>query len=271
MGRVSRPPPLSPIARFLPHMGRLTRAERWKRIGKRPRVWAHRGDSAHEPENTLAAFERAREAGADGIELDVQLDGDGTVVVFHDDTLDRLVGRPGRLSDLSSHERSKLRVSGHPIPTLEEVLAGLGDLECNIEIKTGRLFRSGRLVAATADVIRTSGRADQILVSSFDPVALVQLHRHLPDMALAHLFHEEQPLPLRRGWVGHWMGASLVHPQHSLCTEESMRRWRTAGLPVNAWTVDDASELLRLAALGVDGIFVDDPGHALAILDGDGA
>lgn len=49
-----------------------------------------------------------------------------------------------------------------------------------------------------------------------------------------------------------------------------MRRWRTAGLPVNAWTVDDADELRRLAAIGVDGIFVDDPGHAVSILDGNG-
>lgn len=271
MARVSRPPPLSPLARWLPHMGRLSRAERWKRIGKRPRVWAHRGDSAHETENTLAAFDRARAAGADGIELDVQLDRDGEVVVFHDDTLDRLVGRSGRLCDVSSLERRALRVGGHPIPTLEEVLGGLGDLECNVEIKTGRLFRSGPLVAATAQIIRASGRADQILVSSFDPVALVQLHRHLPDMALAYLFHEEQPLPLRRGWLGHWMGASLVHPQHSLVSEESMRRWRTAGLPVNAWTVDDASELQRLAALGVDGVFVDDPGHALLVFEGNGS
>ena len=54
----------------------------------------------------MAAFDRARVDGADGIELDVQLDRDGTVVVFHDDTLDRLVGRPGRLSELSALERN---------------------------------------------------------------------------------------------------------------------------------------------------------------------
>jgi len=267
MARVSRPPPLSPLARWLPHMGRLSRAERWKRGGRRPRVWAHRGDSAHEVENTLAAFERARDVGADGIELDVQLDRDGAVIVFHDDTLDRMAGRPGRLSDLSSQERRALRIGGHPIPTLDEVLAGLGALECNVELKSSRVGRSSALAAAAANVIRASGRTDQIIVSSFDPIALIQIHHHLPDMPLAFLFHESQALPLRKGWVGQWLGASMVHPQHTLCTQTSVRRWRTAGMPINALTVNDDEELRRLAQLGVDGVFADDPGHALAVFN----
>jgi glycerophosphoryl diester phosphodiesterase len=262
MARKLRPPPLAAIARFLPHMGRLSRAERWKRPGRRPRIWAHRGASALEMENTMAAFDRARVDGADGIELDVQLDRDGTVVVFHDDTLDRLLGRPGKLSELSALERKELRVGGHSIPTLEEVLGELGDLECDVEIKSSRLARETALVKASAEVIRQSGRAEQILVSSFDPFALVQLHRYLPDIALAYLFHEQQVFPLRKGWVGNMMGASLLHPEHTLCTEASMKAWHTAGLPINAWTVDDDAELRRLDALGVDGVFCNDPGHA---------
>jgi glycerophosphoryl diester phosphodiesterase len=267
MVRKLRPPPLAALGRYLPHMGRLSRAERWKRAGKRPRVWAHRGDSAHVTENTLAAFDAARAAGADGIELDVQLDRDGTVVVFHDDGLQRLVGRPGKLHDLSSAEVRELRVGGHPIPTLAEVLGELGELACNVEIKSPGVVRSSALVKATAEVIRNSGRADQVLVSSFDPFALVQLHRFLPDIALAYLFHDEQPLPLRKGWVGNWLGASVLHPQHTLCTEQTMRAWRTAGYPINAWTVDDDAELRRLAELGVDGVFANDPGHAVTVLD----
>lgn len=265
MARKIRPPPLAAFARFLPHMGRLARAERWKRHGKRPRIWAHRGASALVTENTMAAFDRARSDGADGIELDVQLDGDGTVVVFHDDTLDRLVGRPGKLSELSALERRALRVSGHPLPTLEEVLGELGTLECNVEIKSAKLARESALVKATCEVIRKSGRAAQILVSSFDPFALVQLHTYLPDIALAYLFHDEQVLPLRKGWIGNLMGASLLHPQNTLCTQATMAAWKSAGLVINAWTVDDEVELLRLDGLGVDGVFCNDPAHALAV------
>jgi glycerophosphoryl diester phosphodiesterase len=229
-------------------------------------VWAHRGDSAHEVENTMAAFERARAAGVDGIELDVRFDRDGTVVVFHDHDLKRLCGRDGRMEDLSSRERKALRVGGHPIPTLAEVLDWLGELELDVEIKAIRPGRMGALAAATAAVIANSGRADQVLVSSFDPLVLIAFHRHLPDVALAYLFHDEQLLPMRRGWVGSWTGASVLHPQHTLVDKASVRAWHASGMPINVWTVDDDVELLRLARLGVDGVFSNDPGHALKVL-----
>jgi glycerophosphoryl diester phosphodiesterase len=256
--------PKSPLARLVPHLGRLGRATRWRRTRGRPRVWAHRGDSAHAPENTMLAFDKARAAGADGIELDVRFDGDGQVVVFHDSQLERLTGLPGRMEQLSAAERAALRVGGEPVPLLAEVLAAI-DLEIDVELKSLKVGRMGALVEATARVIRDSGRVDQVLVSSFDPVALVQFHRHLPDVALAYLFHDEQPLPLRRGWLGSWMGASLLHPQNTLCTEDSVKAWHTAGLPVNAWTVDDRAELERLARLGVDGVFANDPAHAIEV------
>src|SRR5262247_3321021 len=104
--------PTSALARLVPHLGRLSRATRWRRTRGRPRVWAHRGDSAHAPENTMLAFDRARAAGADGIEFDVRFDGDGNVVVFHDSPLERLTGLPGRMEDLSAAARAKLRVGG---------------------------------------------------------------------------------------------------------------------------------------------------------------
>jgi glycerophosphoryl diester phosphodiesterase len=213
----------------------------------------------------MLAFDKARAAGADGIELDVRADGDGNVVVFHDSPLDRLTGLPGRLEQLSAAERAKLRVGGEPVPLLAEVLAAF-DLEVDVELKSLKVGRMGALVASTARVIRDSGRADQVLVSSFDPIALLQFHRHLPEVALAYLFHDEQPLPLRRGWVGRWIGASVLHPQHTLCSEAQVRAWHTAGLPLNVWTVDEPGELERLARLGVDGVFCNDPAHAIAVL-----
>src|SRR6185436_18218786 len=106
------------LARLVPHLGRLGRGTRWRRTRGRPRVWAHRGDSANAPENTMRAFDQAHAAGADGIELDVRFDGDGNVVVFHDDDLQRLCGVPGRMEQLSATERGQLRVRGEPVPLL---------------------------------------------------------------------------------------------------------------------------------------------------------
>jgi glycerophosphoryl diester phosphodiesterase len=251
--------------KLLPHLGRIGRATRWRRVRGRPRVWGHRGFPAQAPENTMLSFERALAAGADGIELDVRFDGERNVVVFHDDELARLIGRTGRMEQLSASERAALRVRGEPVPLLAEVLSTF-DTDVNVEIKAPRLGRAGELVAAAAKVIKDSGRADRVIVSSFDPWALVQLYRHLPDVGTAYLFHEEQSLPLRRGWAGRLAGASLVHPQHTLVDAASLARWHRAGLAVNTWTVNDPGELRRLAELGVDGVFSDDPAAALAVL-----
>jgi glycerophosphoryl diester phosphodiesterase len=256
--------PKTLFARLVPHIGRLGRGTRWRRTKGRPRVFAHRGDCANAPENTMLAFERGVKVGADGIELDVRFDGDKNVVVFHDNSLERLIGRPGTMDTLPATERAKLRVGGEPVPLFEEVLATF-DVEYDVELKT-KPGRGGELVAAVAKIIQSSGRANQCLVSSFDPFALLQFHRRNPDIALGYLFHDEQPLPLRRGWVGQWIGASMVHPQHTLCTEDTVRTWHAAGFPINVWTVDDAAELKRLALLGVDSICSNDPGHALSVL-----
>jgi glycerophosphoryl diester phosphodiesterase len=266
MGASRARPPLAVLGKLVPHLGRLGRAERWRRVRARPRIWAHRGASAHAPENTLEAFELARKAGADGIELDVRLDRDGHVVVFHDRDLQRLCGRPGRMEDIDADERKQLRVAGCGVPLLADVFGVLGDLELNVEIKSNQPGRNGALVAATAQVIRQSGRADQVLVSSFDPFSLLQFYRELPDIALAFLFGADQSLPIRKGWLARAMGATVLHPEHTLCTEENVKAWHMSGRPVNTWTVDDAAELKRLDEVGVDGIFTNDPAHALAVL-----
>jgi glycerophosphoryl diester phosphodiesterase len=191
-------------------------------------------------------------------------------VALHVDLLDRdlqrLCNRAGRIEDCTADERKALRVNGAAIPLLEAVFAMLGDLELNVEIKANNPGRNGALVEATAAVIRRSGRADQVIVSSFDPFSLLQFYRELPDIALAVLFGADQALPIRKGWLGRAMGATVLHPEHTLCTPENVKAWHTSGRPVNTWTVDDEPELRRLAELGVDGIFTHDPAKALAVL-----
>lgn len=255
------------LADKVPHFGRVARATRWRRVRGRPRVWAHRGASALEPENTLAAFAQAKADGADGVELDVRCDASGVVVVFHDDDLVRLCGRTGTMESLSSSERAEVRVrEHHAIPTLAEALAAIAPLEVNVELKTPVFARPSGLPAAAARVIRQSGAAPRVLVSSFDPVALLQFHAACPEVAIAFLFHQDQRWPVRAGWAGRLLGPAALHPDRALCTAARVAAWQRAGYAVNVWTVNEPAEVQRLAALGVDGIFTDDPGATLALL-----
>ena len=243
------------------------RAGRWRRPGSPMRVFAHRGDSAHVAENTIAAFVAARDAGADGIELDVRLDADGDVVVFHDDTLDRMCGRPGAIERLSGHERRSLRVAGeHGVPTFAEAIAAIGPLEIDVELKPPKPGRGGRLAAATAAALRASGIAERVIVSSFDPLSLLQFKRHAPEIPLGYLFHAKQSLPLRLGLPAPIAGVAAVHPEDVLVTPSTMKRWHARGYAVNTWTVDDPVRLRALAELGVDGVCCNDPRAALRAL-----
>jgi glycerophosphoryl diester phosphodiesterase len=241
-------------------------AGRWRHPRGPMHVWAHRGDSAHHPENTIAAFEAARRTGCDGVELDVRLDASGEAVVFHDDALDRLCERPGRIERLGLDDRRALRVRGHCIPTLAEAIDACGELELDVELKPYRPGAGGRLAAKVAEVVRASGAASRIIVSCFDPIALLQFRRSAPEIAMAYLFHAEQALPLRLGLAAPIAGVAAVHPDERLVTASTVERWHARGYAVNTWTVDDPVRLRALAALGVDGVCTNDPAGALAAL-----
>ena len=101
-----------------------------------------------------------------------------------------------------------------------------------------------------------------------DPVALWQLHLAASHLPLAFLFGTGLPRGLRAATVGIVAGASALHPEHVLCTAESIADWHRRGFAVNTWTVDDPARLSALSAMGVDGVFANDPRAALAILAG---
>jgi len=255
--------------KYAPAIGRKGRGRRWRRVGARPRIWAHRGASALVTENTLEAFAAAARAGADGVELDTMACQSGELVVFHDDDLERLAGRPERIAELSWTTLRALELAGgHRIPLLADVLDACRDVEINVELKSTGPGRAGGLPAAAAKLIRDARAGDRVLVSSFDPWALVQLHGAAPELTTALLFHAGLPLPARRGWMGPWVGASALHPEHVLCSAAAVAGWRKAGYAVNVWTVDDPARLRELAAWGVDGVFANDPAAAALALRG---
>ncbi|MCA9661667.1 MAG: hypothetical protein KC486_25235 [Myxococcales bacterium] len=169
----------------------------------RPLILGHRGVVNLHQENTLAGFRRARELGIDGVELDVQLTKDGKVVVFHDDTTERLTGVQGRIKEMTWDEVSKLRVQRElymgvdpdgsavimryaqeeRIPLLAEVLAELGSaIAINIELKPAKPSWSERkLGRAAARVIRDAQAEDTVIVTSFDFFKLRDLEaEHAP-------------------------------------------------------------------------------------------
>ncbi len=251
--------------RDVPEWGRAPR--------RRPLVIAHRGASAIEPENSVAAFRRAAASGADGVELDVLCCATGEAVVFHDQDLARLANRPDRVAALSLADLRAVKLaSGAGISTLAEALEACGPrLLVNIELKASRLFDRtiARLVERTAAVVRETGVGARVLMSSFHPWAVALWTRQAPDVPAALLFESQAPLPLRRAWALHGLRVFAVHPEATLCTPESVRRWHDAGYAVNTWTVDDPRRLRALRGMGVDGIITNDPAAARAALAGD--
>jgi glycerophosphoryl diester phosphodiesterase len=237
-----------------------------RRPAGRPLVIAHRGASARETENTVAAFERAARDGADGVELDVLLCRSGEVVVFHDDDLRRLGGRPERVGDLSLRalRRIDLRGGGR-IPTLEEAIAACGPgLLVNIELKAQGAFDRGlgRLADGVAGGVERSGAGARVLVSSFEPAALVAWKRGGHAAPAAFLFDASSPGAVLRILALPWLAPSAVHPEHPLCTPPLLARWHALGYAVNTWTADDPARLRALAAMGADGIITNDPAGA---------
>ena len=144
---------------------------------------AHRGLFQKDqsiPENSLPAFARAVEAGY-GMELDVQLSRDGFVVVFHDDTLDRVCGVAKRVDELDYSELQNLRLCGtdEKIPLFDEVLATVGGkTPIIVELKTGP--RNEELCKKTLAALRAY--AGETCVESFDPTIVAWFRKHAPDI-----------------------------------------------------------------------------------------
>jgi glycerophosphoryl diester phosphodiesterase len=233
-------------------------------------IIAHRGASAVETENTVPAFARARADGADGVELDVMTCGTGEVVVFHDDDLARLAGRPERIAATPfAVLRAATLKAGARIPTLEEVFDACGpDMLVNVELKARGYSVAGLapLVDRVADIIERAGAQARVLVSSFHPWAVRLWMRRLPAVPAGLLFENESSLPLRRAWAATWLRPFALHPEYVLCTAERVAGWHRRGYMVNVWTVDDPAMLATCRRMGVDGVVTNNPAHSRAAL-----
>ena len=214
-------------------------------------VIAHRGASGEEKENTLPAFERAIEMGADYVEFDVQASRDGGLVVFHDLRLDRLTSLRGPLRGRSLAE---LREAG--IPTLEEVLElTAGRIGVMAELKSPWLFRRHDIVRRTVELL-----GPDAVVVSFSRRAILETRRLRPSLRTVQHVGYGTSIGAAGGFA--W----AVGFDDARVTARGLAKARRLGLKALVYTVDEPTRLLELQALGVDGIFSDLPDLALATL-----
>jgi glycerophosphoryl diester phosphodiesterase len=235
----------------------------------RPLVLGHRGASAEAPENTLAAFRRALEQGADGFELDVWLCGSGEAVVVHDaDT--RRTGQAAldvrrtplpllRELDVGGWRGEAFR--GERIPTLGEVLDAFPGAVVNVEMKSGRIPDPG-LAREVVRTIRQRRAEPRVVVSSFSATLLAAFRALAPDVATGFLVSPGRLWQARAAAALRALRPAAIHVARELVTPERVAAWKGAGLQVLAWTVDDPAEVARLASLGVDALVCNGPGPA---------
>jgi glycerophosphoryl diester phosphodiesterase len=247
----------------------------WLEQQSQPVIFAHRGASAWAPENTLASFRLAVEHGAPAIELDVKLTADRQVVVLHDQTVDRTTNGHGdlrqfTLADLRQLEagsRFSASYQGERIPTLVEVFEAVGaQVYINIEL-TNYASPADGLAGLVAGLVRKYAMQNRVMFSSFHPFNLLHTRSLLPKTPAGLLTLEGRAGRLGRGLLGRWVTPAILHPYFQDVHERFMQRQKQLHRRVHVWTVNDPHEMLRLASLGVDGIFTDDPRLALETLN----
>jgi glycerophosphoryl diester phosphodiesterase len=253
-----------------------------RRYLDRPGPWlvAHRGGSALSPENTFVAFDRAVAFGADALEIDVRLTLDGTVVVFHDESTERLTGEPGtiearELAEVTALDAAHgfspdggaafpLRETGVSVPTFAAVLARYPAMRLNVDAKT----EDPALAEALVREVRAAEAVDRVCLGSFfDGQAerlgslLPEACRYLPQgAATCHVLAAKSGSP-GRGCPAVYDLADLPLRASGMTVVDArvVAYFHARGIPVHVWTVDDEREMRDLLALGVDGIVTDRP------------
>jgi len=250
-------------------------------------IIAHRGASALAPENTLAAFRRAVDDGADGVEFDVRLAKDGVPVVHHDSSLRRTSHTDLLIADLTSAELGRTDVSAwfadagdwkteykhEGIPTLKSTLELLRNFNglIFVELKSDPGQSIEPLVRAVCDAIRDSPVAGRIIVKSFRLSFIPLFNALCPDVRTAALFAPKVMTLLRKEKylvdLAVEFGADELSVHCSLATKKLMKKAGKRGLPVTIWTVGNPRWLRRAIKLGISNVITNNPARLIAKRD----
>jgi len=224
-------------------------------------IFAHRGASAIEPENTLAAFNAACMANSDGVEFDVH-HVDGKLIVIHDRYLERTTSGSGLITEHSFKQLRQLDAgNGAIIPTLDEVLAVvINQSTINIELK-GIEIEDISLLFECLDNAKKSLKLDfnNILLSSFNHHLLQAIYQQRAEFNLGAL---TAALPLNHAKFAQYLHAYSVHIVIDYVTADFVIDAHQRGLKVYVYTVDKLADIQKMKAFGVDGIFANNPEQA---------
>lgn len=233
-----------------------------------PRLIAHRGLSAQAPENTLAAVRAAHTAGCQWVELDVQLLGDGTPVIWHDSTLKRCSDGHGRLATLDLAKARRLDVGawfgdtfrGERMATLDEMLALLVELDMgvNMELKVTSRRSGSELAEAVIPRLLDALPPQRLIVSSFDAVALRQA-RSLADASLLPIGVLTESVPQKWQPLCEGLDAYSIHTDWTRLTAKRADEIKAAGYRLLCYTANDPAAFADRWRWGVDGAISDDP------------
>ncbi|SIR23579.1 glycerophosphoryl diester phosphodiesterase [Peribacillus simplex] len=235
-------------------------------------IFAHRGSKGTHPENTMAAFQKAAEIGADGIEFDVHLSSDGELVIIHDETLDRTTTLTGyvkehsaqRLKTADAGSKFSKEFLGERIPFLIDVFdwAKGNALWMNIEIKTDKLAYEG-IEQKIIDLIRQYQMEKRVILSSFNHQSIEKVKMLAPDLERALLF---EGVPENYEEILRDKKEAGFHPDKNSLTPEVNEKAKKLGYKIRPWVANDEADIVKLAELGVDVIMTDFPEKAIKIL-----
>lgn len=249
---------------------------RWP--GIQPLVIAHRGASANAPENTLAAYRLAIEAGAEMAECDVRLSADRKVVLLHDENLQRTTGLDAKVGDLTLAELKKLdagrwkstKYAGEPIPTLEEALDLVKGKQCLvIEIKERGMEKE------VVEVLRDGQvRPGEVMIFSFHYSVVKKIAELEPTLPTTWLLDnlsyraEDRQKVIREALKARISALGL---QKERFDPDFARLAHQAGFQIFVWTVNDPVDMHYLIRIGADGIITNYPDMLLHLLNRRGA
>ena len=228
--------------------------------------YAHRGASEYAPENTLSSFYLGLLQGANGIETDVQRTKDGELVLFHDDTVDRVSDGFGKVSDYTLQELRNLKISGNStkgyydrIVTLREFLEKFSEYDISFAIE----LKGAGVEEDTADMIRKYGIQKKCVVTSFKLDYIRKLKAYAPELEIGYLTKDTSDELLESLKQ---IGCEEYCPKANLVTAEDVQKWHNAGFRVRAWGVSNEELMRAVYDSGADGMTVNFPDKLVAYM-----